>query len=102
LGTSLGVAATSAIANSVSTRYARLHPELAYDSPEALMMGYRAAGWTLFAAAVVSVIIGSVGLRGIGIVGEHTSDQLGDEQSSSSSTKDAGNEQDVKNSKIGG
>lgn len=33
------------------------------------MAGFRAAGWTLFAAAVVSVTIGLVGLRGMGIVG---------------------------------
>jgi hypothetical protein len=33
------------------------------------MVGFRAAGWTLFAAAVVSVAIGLLGLRGIGIVG---------------------------------
>lgn len=33
------------------------------------MVGFRAAGWTLFAAAVVSITIGLLGLRGIGIVG---------------------------------
>jgi hypothetical protein len=33
------------------------------------MVGFRAAGWTLFAAAVVSVAIGLVGLRRVSIVG---------------------------------
>jgi hypothetical protein len=34
------------------------------------MVGFRAAGWTGFAAAVLAFIIGLVGLRGIGIVGQ--------------------------------
>jgi hypothetical protein len=33
------------------------------------MVGFRAAGWMLCAAAASSIIIGLVGLRGIGIVG---------------------------------
>lgn len=33
------------------------------------MAGFRAAGWTCFAAGAVSVIIGVIGLRGTGIVG---------------------------------
>jgi hypothetical protein len=35
------------------------------------MVGLRAAGWTLCAAGVVSFMIAMVGLRGIGIVGQH-------------------------------
>lgn len=34
------------------------------------MVGFRAAGWTCFAAGVVSLIIAAVGLWGTGIVGE--------------------------------
>lgn len=33
------------------------------------MVGFRAAGWTLCAAAVLSVLVTFFGLRGIGIVG---------------------------------
>jgi hypothetical protein len=41
------------------------------------MTGFRAAGWTCFAAAVVSFLIGLVGLRGIGIVGTKRTDDDG-------------------------
>ncbi|KAF9462499.1 major facilitator superfamily-domain-containing protein [Collybia nuda] len=69
LGTSLGIAITSAIATSVSQKYSTHHPPLSSTSPEALMIGFRAAGWTLFGAAIISITIGLLGLRGIGIVG---------------------------------
>lgn len=70
LGTSLGMATTSSIATSVSQRYSKHHPSITSGSPEALMVGFRAAGWTIFAAAALSILIGIVGLRGIGIVGK--------------------------------
>ncbi|KAJ6588750.1 major facilitator superfamily domain-containing protein [Mycena capillaripes] len=69
LGTSLGLAVTSSIAAAASQKYQHAHPMLAADSPEVLMAGFRAAGWTCFAAAVVSFIIAVFGLRGIGILG---------------------------------
>ncbi|KAJ7590083.1 major facilitator superfamily domain-containing protein [Mycena floridula] len=78
LGTSIGIAVTSSIATSVTQKYTKRHPGLSATSPEALMAGFRAAGWTLFSAALVSVVIGLVGLRGIGIVGQKKQDPGGD------------------------
>ncbi|KZP16508.1 MFS general substrate transporter [Athelia psychrophila] len=69
LGTSIGLAVTSSIATAISEKYNTANPTLAATSPEVLMVGFRAAGWTCFAAGVVSVLIGVVGLRGMGIVG---------------------------------
>ncbi|KAJ7729261.1 major facilitator superfamily domain-containing protein [Mycena maculata] len=69
IGTSLGLAISSSIATATSQKYQHAHPELAIDSPEVLMVGFRAAGWTCFAASVISFVIGVVGLRGIGIIG---------------------------------
>ena len=63
------MATTSSIATSISQRYSKHHPSVAPSSPEALMVGFRAAGWTIFAAATISIIIGCIGLRGIGVVG---------------------------------
>ncbi|KZP16560.1 MFS general substrate transporter [Athelia psychrophila] len=70
LGASIGLAVTSSIATATSEKYNAANPTLAANSPEVFMVGFRAAGWTCFAAgAVPSVIIGAVGLRGMGIVG---------------------------------
>ncbi|KAJ7359135.1 major facilitator superfamily domain-containing protein [Mycena albidolilacea] len=69
LGTSLGLAITSSIATVVSQKHQRSHPTLDTDSPEVLMAGFRAAGWTCFAVALVSLSIAIFGLRGIGVVG---------------------------------
>jgi hypothetical protein len=75
LGTSLGMAITSSIATNVSRRYSINHPSLPPNSPEVLMAGFRAGGWVLFGAAALSIIIGLIGLRGVGIVGrQKTSD----------------------------
>ncbi|KAF4568600.1 hypothetical protein EYR40_009994 [Pleurotus pulmonarius] len=72
LGTSLGLAITSSIATSTSERYNKVHPEFAADSPEVLMVGFRAAGWTCLAAAALGFIVAAIGLRGIGVVGRIT------------------------------
>ncbi|KAK7044587.1 MFS general substrate transporter [Favolaschia claudopus] len=69
LGTSLGLAVTSSIATATSEKYSRAHPSLAADSPEVLMVGYRAAGWTCFAAAVIAFGITIFGLKGMGVPG---------------------------------
>lgn len=69
LGTALGVAITSSIATSVSRKYHRAHPSLEYDSPEVLMVGFRAAGWACFAAGIIAVVTVIFGLRGMGVVG---------------------------------
>jgi len=73
------MAITTSIATNVSKKYSKSHPSLPPNSPEVLMVGFRAGGWTLFAAAAMSIIIGLVGLRGIGIVGrQKTSEEISD------------------------
>nr|GAT47431.1 predicted protein [Mycena chlorophos] len=74
LGTSLGLAVTSSIATATSQNYQHAHAQLAANSPEVLMVGYRAAGWTLMAAGIVAFAIAAFGLRGIGIVGRAKED----------------------------
>ncbi|KZP30068.1 MFS general substrate transporter [Athelia psychrophila] len=69
LGTSIGLAVTSSIATAISEKYNAANPTLAADSPEVLMVGFRAAGWTCFAAAMMSLLISVIGLWGTGIVG---------------------------------
>ncbi|KAF7337738.1 MFS domain-containing protein [Mycena sanguinolenta] len=73
MGTSLGLAVSSSVATATSQRFQRAHPELALGSPEVLMAGFRAAGWTCFAVAVLCFGFGLFGLRGIGIVGQRAS-----------------------------
>lgn len=70
IGTSLGLAVTSSIAQVVSERYNMNHPEEAPTDPAVLLPGFRVAGWTCFAAAVLSVSIAVIFLRDIGVVGK--------------------------------
>ncbi|KAJ7572217.1 major facilitator superfamily domain-containing protein [Mycena floridula] len=70
LGTSIGIAISSSVATSVTTQYVRQHPEVSPSSADALMAGFRAAGWTMFGAALLGFVIAAVGLRGMGIVGK--------------------------------
>lgn len=63
-GNSVGLAVTAAIAASV-TEHAGVR-----DHREALMQGYRAAFWTIFASTALVVIIVLFGLRKGGTVGK--------------------------------
>ena len=65
LGNSIGLAVTAMIASSV-TMDARSGKAA---NPSAILEGYRAAFWTCFAAAIVSCLVSSVGLRKSGKVG---------------------------------
>lgn len=73
LATSIGLAATTSIATAVTDRYARTH---ALTTPaaykEALLAGYRAAGWLCAACTVLSLILAPLTMRKIGIVGKIT------------------------------
>ncbi|KAJ6447412.1 major facilitator superfamily domain-containing protein [Mycena vitilis] len=69
LGASIGMAVTTSITTSVSSKFHAAHPDLAPTAPEVLLVGFRAGAWSLFAAAAVSFVIALVGLRGIGIIG---------------------------------
>lgn len=70
LGTSIGLAVTSTIANTVSQKYLKHHPDLTLTDPAVLLVGFRAAGWVCFSVLVISIIIALVGLRGVGLVGQ--------------------------------
>jgi hypothetical protein len=70
LGTSIGLAVTSTIADSVSTKFNHKHPDLAAEDPAVLMAGFRAAGWTCCATIMLALVIALAGMRGIGIVGQ--------------------------------
>lgn len=65
LGNSLGLAVTAIIAAAVTDA----ETDQATLAKSATLKGYRVAFWTCFAAAVVSVLISTVGLRKAGKVG---------------------------------
>ncbi|KZT26051.1 MFS general substrate transporter [Neolentinus lepideus HHB14362 ss-1] len=71
IATSIGLAITSAIASGVSNHD---------DSPWSLLKGYRAAGWTCFAASCVGLVVHLVWLRGVGVMGGKRGVRLGDEE----------------------
>jgi len=72
LGTSIGLAVTSTIANSVSEKFNKHHPDMSPTDPAVLMAGFRAAGWTCCGALGLSLLIAVAGMRGIGLVGQQT------------------------------
>jgi len=65
LGVSIGLTVTSVISASVTkrTQYADK------SSPEALVPGYRASFWTMFACMLLAVAVGGAGLQKLGKVG---------------------------------
>jgi MFS family permease len=60
-GNSVGLAVTAAIAASITDRS---------REDDALMEGYRAAFWTIFAGTVVVIAVSAGGLRHAGFVGK--------------------------------
>ncbi|OJI80394.1 hypothetical protein ASPTUDRAFT_59123 [Aspergillus tubingensis CBS 134.48] len=72
-GRSIGLALVALIANSVTDKYAQSENK---ESPGALMVGYRAAFWFLFAMNIVSLVVSSIGLRKIGNVGRKRSSEV--------------------------
>ncbi|PPJ56841.1 hypothetical protein CBER1_11056 [Cercospora berteroae] len=65
VGTSIGLCITSVISLSVTEQSSVPNQE----SPQALMQGYRAAFWALFAWMIAACVIGLFGLRTVGKVG---------------------------------
>lgn len=65
VGTSIGLCITSVISLSVTEQSSVPNKE----SPQALMQGYRAAFWALFAWMIAACVIGMFGLRTVGKVG---------------------------------
>ncbi|KAI0084742.1 major facilitator superfamily domain-containing protein [Irpex rosettiformis] len=70
LGTSIGLAVTSTVANTISEKYNKRHPELPQDHPLVLLAGFRAAGWVCCGVLGLSALITVVGWRGVGLVGQ--------------------------------
>ncbi|KAH7885093.1 major facilitator superfamily domain-containing protein [Phlebopus sp. FC_14] len=69
LATSLGLAVTSSISTATSKKYITEHPQLDPNSPEVLMVGFRAAGWTLLGSALIAVLIVLIWMRDLGVIG---------------------------------
>lgn len=63
-GNSVGLAMTATIASSVTEH------SISPDGRVALMDGFRAAFWTIFASTAIVLVVSSVGLRHAGIVGK--------------------------------
>jgi hypothetical protein len=72
LAIAIGLAVTSGIVDSVSKAYNNKHPDLDAQSPEVLLVGFRAAGWTCFASTLLCIIVVILGLRDLGIIGKKT------------------------------
>ena len=66
LGTSIGLATTAVVSSSVTAQAGHKDSQ----SPEALMKGYRAAFWMVFAWMAGACVLGVCGLRKLGRVGE--------------------------------
>lgn len=66
LGTSVGLATTAVVSSAVTDKSSYADKE----SPAALMEGYRAAFWMIFAWMAVSCVVGAFGLRRLGKIGE--------------------------------
>ncbi|KAI0684208.1 major facilitator superfamily domain-containing protein [Cytidiella melzeri] len=69
LGTSIGLAVTSTIANTISKKYNNKHPELSADDPLVLLAGFRAAGWVCCGVLGLSAVVAIFGWHGVGLVG---------------------------------
>lgn len=65
LGISLGLAVTGLISRSVTEN----STIAVKDSPRALLRGYRAGFWTMFAWSLTACVVGAFGLRKLGKVG---------------------------------
>jgi nitrate/nitrite transporter NarK len=70
IGKSFGLTFVELIANVVSDKKAATGER---HEPEGFMVGYRASFWFLFAANIISLGVGSVGLRKAGNIGKKRS-----------------------------
>ncbi|KAK0519392.1 hypothetical protein OC842_007469, partial [Tilletia horrida] len=73
VASSIGLALTSAISTAVARQYAAAHPKdpatgepMEPTAPEALLRGYRAAGWTCAGFSLLAVLLAFVALRDVG------------------------------------
>lgn len=68
LATSIGLAATGSIASSVTQQFSSAHPTARHT--EALLAGYRAAGWFCTGCSAFSIILSFLFLGKMGVVGK--------------------------------
>lgn len=68
-GNSVGLAATGAVAASVSAHLDDHDGGTRLEAVNQILRGYRAAHWTIFAAMMVVVVASFAGLRRLGKVG---------------------------------
>lgn len=87
LAIAIGLAVTSGIVDSVSKAYNNKHPDLDAQSPEVLLVGFRAAGWTCFASTLLGIVIVIIGLRDLGVIGKKTRASDGAAQSDEGKSK---------------
>ncbi|OSC97556.1 hypothetical protein PYCCODRAFT_1527995, partial [Trametes coccinea BRFM310] len=86
LGTSVGLALSSSVANAVSASYQKNHPEVAVNSAPVVLAGIRAGAWVTFALGAVAFVLCVLGLRGVGITGRKVQQ---DSHSAMSASSDA-------------
>ncbi|KAF7631354.1 hypothetical protein AFLA_012212 [Aspergillus flavus NRRL3357] len=67
IGKSFGLAIVALISNQVTDQQSQIVEK---GSPEALIVGYRAAFWTLFGMNVASLVVSLFGLRKVGNIGK--------------------------------
>jgi MFS family permease len=71
LGSSIGLSIMAVISHYV-TKTSNFPDK---NSPEALMLGYRAAFWAAFVMMVLSCIAAGVGLTGLGTLGDNSKEE---------------------------
>ncbi|KAI9069385.1 MFS general substrate transporter [Trametes sanguinea] len=69
LGTSVGLALSSSVANAVSASYQRSHPDFTSSSAPVVLAGIRAGAWVTFGLGAVAFVLCVLGLRGVGVMG---------------------------------
>ena len=78
------MAITSTVANTISEKYNKKHPELSEDDPLVLLAGFRAAGWVCCGVLGLSALITLVGWRGVGLVGQSSIEDSAEKPGSTS------------------
>ncbi|KAL7277638.1 hypothetical protein ACG7TL_008565 [Trametes sanguinea] len=86
LGTSVGLALSSSVANAVSASYQKNRPEVVANSAPVVLAGIRAGAWVTFGLGAVAFVLCVVGLRGVGVTGRRVQP---DAQSAMSASSDA-------------
>ncbi|CAD6892844.1 unnamed protein product [Tilletia controversa] len=65
VASSIGLALTSTISTAVARQYAHSHTDVQPTDPDALLRGYRAAGWTCASFSLFAVVLAFIALRDV-------------------------------------